>query len=170
MVPPIPDFTGLPVSGDALLAVGFTDTSTKNPTSWSWNFGDGNTSTLQNPSHIYENPGVYTVSLTATNAGGPSTVTKNNYITVTSLPLRISGAPPSYYSSLTAAYGAAADGNTIQGQGGVFTGALDFSRNISVTLKGGYDSLFSTNAAFTTISGSLTVSHGKVIIENISIQ
>ena len=170
LMPPIADFTGIPVTGDALLTVDFTDTSTKSPTSWSWDFGDSGTSTAQDPSHVYENPGVYTVSLTATNAGGSDTMTKTGYINVTSLPLRIASSPPSYYSSLTAAYGAAADGNIIQGQAGVFTGALDCSRDISVTLKGGYDSLFTTNAAFTTLNGSLTITDGTVTIENISIQ
>ncbi|WP_143305020.1 PKD domain-containing protein [Chitinophaga vietnamensis] len=38
-----------------------------NATSWQWNFGDGNTSTLQNPSHTYSAAGAYNVSLTATN-------------------------------------------------------------------------------------------------------
>ena len=41
-----------------------TDTST-GATSWSWNFGDGGTSTLQNPTHIYNAPGTYTIQLTA---------------------------------------------------------------------------------------------------------
>ncbi|MEM9490371.1 MAG: PKD domain-containing protein, partial [Myxococcota bacterium] len=38
--------------------------------SWSWDFGDGNTSTLQNPSHTYAGSGTYTVSLTATDNDG----------------------------------------------------------------------------------------------------
>ena len=41
-----------------------TDTSS-GATSWSWNFGDGGTSTMQNPSHVYANPGTYTIQLTA---------------------------------------------------------------------------------------------------------
>ncbi|HEY8631829.1 MAG TPA: PKD domain-containing protein, partial [Candidatus Limnocylindrales bacterium] len=51
----------------------FTDTSSGNPTSWLWNFGDSTTSTLQNPSHSWVAPGSYTVSLTATNSYGAST-------------------------------------------------------------------------------------------------
>jgi PKD repeat protein len=169
-VPPIADFTGSPVTGDALLNVSFFDSSSNNPVSWSWTFGDGGTSTLQNPSHVYENPGTYTVSLTATNAGGPSTTTKTNYITVTSLPLRISGAPPSYYSSLTAAYGLASGGDTIQGRAEIFTEDLNCNRNISVTLKGGYNATFTENSGFTTISGSLAISSGTVTVENLIIQ
>jgi PKD repeat protein len=60
----------------------FTDQSTNTPTSWLWNFGDGQTSTLQNPSHQYATAGTYTVALTATNAGGNNTSTQTNLITV----------------------------------------------------------------------------------------
>ena len=50
----------------------FNDLSTGNTTisSWNWNFGDGNTSTLQSPTHTYGNPGTYTVSLAVTNNFG----------------------------------------------------------------------------------------------------
>ncbi len=80
--PPIAAFTGTPTSVQPGGAVQFTDQSANNPTSWSWNFGDGGTSTLQNPSHIYSAIGNYTVALTATNEHGSSTETKNNYISV----------------------------------------------------------------------------------------
>jgi serine protease len=81
--PPVADFSGTPTSGSAPLTVVFTDASTNNPTSWSWTFGDGGTSTAQNPSHTYTAAGTYTVSLTATNAYGSDTETKTGYITVT---------------------------------------------------------------------------------------
>ncbi len=81
-VPPVADFGGTPTSGVAPLTVNFTDQSTYNPTSWSWTFGDGGTSTAQNPSYEYVTPGTYTVSLTATNAFGNDTETKTDYITV----------------------------------------------------------------------------------------
>jgi len=80
---PVANFTGNPTSGAAPLAVSFTDTSTNTPTSWSWDFGDSTTSTVQNPSHTYNNVGNYTVSLTATNASGSDGETKTNYITAT---------------------------------------------------------------------------------------
>ena len=60
----------------------FTDLSTNAPTTWSWNFGDGGTSTAQNPSHTYTTAGTYTVTLTATNAFGSDGETKIGYITV----------------------------------------------------------------------------------------
>jgi PKD repeat protein len=56
--------------------VAFTDTSTQNPTAWSWTFGDCAvlpatcTSSLRNPTHTYNMNGTYTVNLTASNASG----------------------------------------------------------------------------------------------------
>ena len=56
--------------------VNFTDTSTGDPTSWAWTFGDGTSSTAQNPPHGFATPGTYTVTLTATNAGGSTSISK----------------------------------------------------------------------------------------------
>lgn len=50
--------------------VSFTDNSTGNPVSYAWDFGDGGTSTLQNPVHTFANTGPYIVCLTVTNAAG----------------------------------------------------------------------------------------------------
>lgn len=61
-------FTASPTKGMAPLTVQFTDTSTGNISSWFWDFGDGTTSTLQNPRHIYSENGTYTVKLKATNS------------------------------------------------------------------------------------------------------
>lgn len=60
----------------------FTDTSLNAPTSWKWYFGDGDSSTLRNPSHTYPGPGQYTVQLIASNANGTNSNTKLNYITI----------------------------------------------------------------------------------------
>lgn len=83
---PTAQFVGSPTSGSAPLTVNFTDQSTGNPTSWSWNFGDGGTSTAQNPSHQYTAAGTYTVTLTATNACGSDQEIKTGYITVSAAP------------------------------------------------------------------------------------
>ena len=72
LTPPAANFTANPKEGYAPLTVKFTDTSTNNPTRWQWNFGDGQTSTVQNPEHTFSNEGVYTVSLVATNGDGSS--------------------------------------------------------------------------------------------------
>ena len=80
--PPVADFNATPTFCCAPLEVNFTNQSTGNPTSWAWDFGDNTTSTLQNPSHTYTDPGIYTVSLNVTNACGSDIKTEDNYITV----------------------------------------------------------------------------------------
>ena len=97
-VAPTADFAGAPVSGEYPLNVSFTDLSSGDPTGWSWTFGDGGTSTAQNPSHTYSAAGTYTVSLTASNAQGNDTATKTNYITVTEPGV---GASTMYVSSMS---------------------------------------------------------------------
>jgi hypothetical protein len=74
----------------APLTVYFYDASTGGPTSWLWDFGDGYTSTSQNPNHTYTVPGTYVISLTATNSGGSDTFVGTDYPIVV-LP------PPSSY-------------------------------------------------------------------------
>jgi PKD repeat protein len=64
-----------------VLTVAFSDLSTS-PTSWAWDFGDGSTSTLQHPTHVYTTPGTYDVTLSVSNAVGTDAVTKVDYITV----------------------------------------------------------------------------------------
>ena len=64
------------------LPVQFNDLTINVPTSWAWDFGDGSTSTLQNPTHIYASSGTYNISLTACNSLGCDTLIKTNYITV----------------------------------------------------------------------------------------
>lgn len=82
----------IPING----TVSFTDNSTGSPTSWLWDFGDGSTSTAQNPEHAYSAMGGYTVNLTVTNSIGNNTTSKYGYVLV-----GIIGAPviPAYFSS-----------------------------------------------------------------------
>jgi gliding motility-associated-like protein len=63
----------------------FSDRTTNNPTSWSWDFGDNKTSTLQNPTHAYLDPGNYIITLTST-ANGVNT-SKSLTITIFSNPV-----------------------------------------------------------------------------------
>lgn len=65
--------------GDTLSFVGTTEDEVE---TWFWTFGDGATSTLQNPTHKYLSDGKYTVTLTVTNPAGSNVITKINYITV----------------------------------------------------------------------------------------
>lgn len=84
---PNADFkTAGPTQGCSPLPVVFQDLSTGGATSWSWNFGNGNSSSLKNPAAVYVNPGVYTVTLTATNASGSDIETKTAYISVFASP------------------------------------------------------------------------------------
>ena len=76
------DFTADLTSGPVPLTVNFTDQSAGDPTSWSWDFGDGSTSTEQNPAHTYTDAGTYTVSLAVTGPCGSDTEVKANFITV----------------------------------------------------------------------------------------
>jgi PKD repeat protein len=82
---PFAEFSASLTTGDAPLTVAFTDLSLGGISTWSWDFGDGGTSTEQNPSHDYVTAGTYTVSLTVTGTFGSDINTKVDYITVTNL-------------------------------------------------------------------------------------
>lgn len=102
---PVADFTGAPNLGYAPLTIQFTDTSENDPTSWSWDFGDGGNSALQNPSYEYTSPGTYTVSLTVSNSAGSDTRVSTDYITVIDSAYppdsNFTGAPKLGYAPLT---------------------------------------------------------------------
>jgi PKD repeat protein len=76
------EFSASPVSGDSPLTVQFTDLSTQDPNNWHWDFGDGDTSDLQNPEHTYASDGLYTVKLKASNDAESNTEIKVDYIQV----------------------------------------------------------------------------------------
>ncbi|AKB42594.1 cell surface protein [Methanosarcina vacuolata Z-761] len=102
---PVAAFSASPTSGKAPLNVCFTDKSTGSPTKWKWDFGDGTTSTKQNPTHKYSKVGSYTVKLTATNDKGSNTVTKKDYIKIVTKPVAaFSANPTSGKASLTVAF------------------------------------------------------------------
>ncbi len=79
--PPITEFSSSQqesCSGE----IQFTDMTENFPNSWSWDFGDGNTSTEQNPLHVYTQDGTYTVTLETANDLGTDSETKTSYVTV----------------------------------------------------------------------------------------
>lgn len=78
----VPDFSADPRTGGPPLTVHFTDTSQGSITAWQWSFGDGGTSTLQNPTYIYEKNGEYTVSLSVSDGSRSVTTSRQFYITV----------------------------------------------------------------------------------------
>jgi PKD repeat protein len=96
-VPPTAEFSGSPTNGSAPLAVQFTDQSTAGSaptTSWSWAFGDGGTSTVQNPRHTYTAAGSHTVRLIVASSAGRDTLSRAGYIGVLAAPTAGFGAAP----------------------------------------------------------------------------
>jgi PKD repeat protein len=83
MQAPTASFSSNVRSGGLPLSVSFTDTSTRSPTSWYWDFGDGTSSTEQNPVHVYNKMGRFTITLKASNSAGSKILRRANYITVT---------------------------------------------------------------------------------------
>lgn len=80
-IPPVADFIASPTitcTGE----VDFTDLSTGNPSSWTWDFGDGNTAVIPNPTHTYTANGLYTVKMVASNVNGADSLTRSAYILV----------------------------------------------------------------------------------------
>ncbi len=81
---PVVNFTGYPTSGRAPLSVVFTPDASGSPEGYVWYFGDGTSSDKTSPTRIYQNEGIYSVTMLAKYAGmNPVMVKKNNYITVT---------------------------------------------------------------------------------------
>ena len=126
---PVANFTASATSGCAPLTVDFTDATAGAVTSWAWTFGDGGTSTAQNPSHQYLAAGTYTVALTATGPGGGNTLTQVDLVTVGDVPAAgFSGSPLSGDAPLTVAFTDATTGTVTSrawdfGDGGTSTDA-----------------------------------------------
>jgi len=78
---PIANF-GLPYNRTCRKTVSFIDSSDNVPSSWYWDFGDGNTSTAQNPTHTYSTSGTFSVKLKVANPYGADSVTKTSYLTI----------------------------------------------------------------------------------------
>ena len=182
-LPPVAQYSGTPTSGTAPLTVNFTDLSTNSPTSWSWTFGDGGSSTAQNPGHVYASAGTYTVSLTATNAYGSDVETKTGYITVTAPnnypPVAdFSGTPTSGYAPLLVSFADLSTNNPTSwawtfGDGGTSTAQ---NPNYTYTTPGTYTvTLTATNAYGSdaeTKTGYITASEvvgGVMHVQNIAV-
>ena len=76
-------FTADIKAGSNPLMVPFTDLSTGNPSTWLWEFGDGEVSTEINPVHTYQKIGLFDVTLTVSNGINENRKTESNYILVT---------------------------------------------------------------------------------------
>ncbi len=136
---PVAGFTSDVTNGTAPLTVNFTDQSTGTPTSWLWDFGDNDTSSVQNPSHTYTAAGTYTVNLTVTGAGGSTSAVKTGLITVTSpgADIIISAGPVSSSSpspNLLAHYTANIIKATVRNQGTQSAGSFNVTFNVNGNL------------------------------------
>lgn len=134
-VAPVTDFTAnKTTSCDGTIQ--FTDKSSSSPTSWAWDFGDGGTSTVQNPSHTYATAGTFTVKLKATNAFGNDEELKTSYITISLMtPPTATGAERCGPGTLKLTAAGANDLNwytTQTGGSSVYTGT-DYSANVTTT-------------------------------------
>jgi len=98
-VTPVAEFS---FTGDP--TINFTDESSNIPTSWFWDFGDGSTSTLQNPTHHYLTNGTYTACLTVNNIAGTDTkcevIIVDTYLTPVAL-FNNSGDPSVTFNDMT---------------------------------------------------------------------
>jgi PKD repeat protein len=80
---PVADFIADTLYSAGPLSIQFHDRSRGGRTSWLWDFGDGGTSTEQNPVHTYVTADTFTVSLNVTGPDGTDEMVKENYIIVT---------------------------------------------------------------------------------------
>ena len=114
---PVAVFGASPLSGPIPLTVNFSDYSMGTVSSWSWDFGDGATSSEQSPTHIYTTEGSHTVSLTVTGPEGSTTEIKNGLIVVAlAAPLASAGqdrAVAQHDITLDASGSSDADGNIV---------------------------------------------------------
>jgi len=127
---PVAGFSANATSGTAPLAVNFTDESTGDSiTAWAWDFDNDGTvdSTEQNPEYVYSLPGVYNVSLTATNAGGSNTAVKEQYITAT-----VAAPVADFTANQTSGYAPLLVGFTDNSTGTVESFAWDFDNDGTV--------------------------------------
>ena len=148
--PPTPIFTASPTT-TCNGTICFTDESLNAPTGWLWNFGDGNTSFQQNPCYTYTTDGVYTVTLTVTNANGGNIDSLVNYITVNTAGQVIAASCSPFTSAYCCGYG-------------IYQVAFNSINNTTVDGIEGYRDFSCTNST-TVIEGN---SYGLTVTTGIS--
>jgi PKD repeat protein len=145
--PAVANFSGTPVAGSIPLTVTFTNSSLY-ATSYVWQFGDGATSNVASPDHVYAQIGQYTVSLTAIGPYNTSVLTRTAYITATDAPI----------------VGLAAFNSspTISGDATLFTATITAGTNVSYTWN------FGDNSAGTGITTTHTYTRGRVYVATVT--
>jgi len=164
VIPPLDaDFDASPTSGPAPLTVHFSDRSTGSPDDWSWDFGDGGTSALQDPVHTYLTPGTYTVTLTVGRGAETASRTRADYITVTAPAIQAGfvGSPTSGFAPLTVHFTDTSTGpvtswawdftndgttdSTAQNPAHTYHSVGEYSVRLTVSGPGGSDTMVRTN-------------------------
>lgn len=156
---PTADFTADKLECLVPLSVDFTDLSTGNITSWYWEFGDGNTSTEQNPTNVYITPGIYTVKETVTGPGGNNTLIMSDYISIpdTTAPIPQSSLKSGLYNSTQVVILTATDN-------------VDPNPAIYYTLDGSTPTRNSMPSGEKVYSGPITISNeGSTILKFIAV-
>jgi PKD repeat protein len=159
---PVADFSANRTSGVVPMAVQFTDKTTGTPTSWAWSFGDGSTSTDQNPVHVYTVKGTYSVQLTATNNEGASTKTKPGYIRVgqgLAADFEYEPSNPDNIAPLTVAFTDMSTGNPLRWTWRFGDGYVSTDRNPIHTFQnpGSYDVTLTVTGMEGSVSATKTI-------------
>ena len=147
---PVPNFTYSSPTNFGT-SITFNDITTGTVTSRSWNFGDGSTSSLQNPTHTYYSSSIseiYKVSLTTTNSSGSNTIEKD--ITVTHSDLTITGRviSDSYVGLSGISISTNVGSPTVTGYNGNFTINVPYNTSFTLSVNGG-SQFTSWNASYT---------------------
>lgn len=128
--PPVADFTASSACVNSTVA--FTDQTSPAGISWNWSFGDGSTSTLQNPTHTYPTPGTYNVTLVSTSTGGCSdTVVRP--VTVYPLPVINAGADQTICAGSSTTLNASGGSTYTWNPGGISGGNITVSPGSGTT-------------------------------------
>ena len=153
---PVADFNASKTTITKGESIQFNDLSTNNPTSWFWNFGDGEYSDRKDPIKIYNKTGTFTVSLIATNSFGNNTTTKSIKVTETvSLPtVSTSGVVYLSQTSATSGGNVTSDGGaTVTARGVCWntTGNPTLENCINKTIDGNSLGVFTSTVAGLTV-------------------
>ncbi len=172
-------FTANVTSGPDPLTVGFIDASTLSPTTWYWDFGDGDTSNDRFPVHTYSEAGNYNVTLHVENEYGNSTVERTEWIRVTDASLLyVDDDGSADFTSIQDAVDSASPGATIVVRNGTYIENVDVDRTVTIISESGpeftevraanpKDSVFYVTADAVNIS-SFSVSGGSELLSSSS--
>lgn len=150
--PPSAAFSATSTTGAAPLGIAFQDESTGNVRNWLWDFGDGTTSTNQNPIHYYNSPGQYDVQLQVSGPAGSDTRVQTDYVEVVA-------APPAPW--LLAHRSAVVPDSTLT----VSWSDLDPTGNDEIRLhsRGADDATYFSSTPVSSESGSMTVTAPETV-------